>query len=79
MTAAAQWQPDVVLLDIGLPTIDGYETARRLRAQNGAKPLRIIALTGWGQTEARERTAQAGFDAHVVKPVVLDELSQLLR
>ena len=79
VTAAAQWQPDVVLLDIGLPTIDGYETARRLRAQNGAKPLRIIALTGWGQTEARERTAQAGFDAHVVKPVVLDELSQLLR
>ena len=78
LAIAAQWPPDVVLLDLGLPTIDGYETARRLRAQQGAKALRIIALTGWGDEQTREKTAQAGFDAHLVKPVDFEALFKWL-
>jgi DNA-binding response OmpR family regulator len=68
----------VVLLDIGLPTIDGYEAARRIRiAQVGPGPL-LVALTGWGQRDDRHRTTQAGFDAHFVKPVDLDLLMACL-
>ncbi len=74
----AQWKPDVVVLDIGLPGIDGYEAARRIRAQQGIKPLRMVALTGWGQADDRKRTADAGFDAHMVKPVMYDALLAML-
>ncbi len=63
------FKPDVVLLDIGLPEIDGYEVARRLRALPGLDGLRLVALTGYGQPEDRARTREAGFDAHLVKPV----------
>ncbi len=78
VAAAAKLQPDVVLLDIGLPGIDGFEAARRIRAHNGDKRLLLVALTGWGQDEDRRRTAQAGFDAHLVKPVEIDALMKLL-
>jgi PAS domain S-box-containing protein len=76
--AAATLDPDVVVLDIGLPVLNGYEAARRIREQQGHKrrPL-LVALTGWGQDEDRRRSEEAGFDAHVVKPVndvVLDKL-----
>jgi CheY-like chemotaxis protein len=75
--AAAKFQPDVVLLDIGLPTLDGYEAARLIREHSSGKPLSLVALTGWGQDEDRRRSQDAGFDHHVVKPVDRRTLLQL--
>jgi PAS domain S-box-containing protein len=69
LRAVEQFAPDCVLLDIGLPGIDGYETARRIRALPGGQGLRLIAVTGWGQQEDKERARAAGFDAHLTKPV----------
>jgi len=70
--------PDVVLLDIGLPDTDGYEVARRLRGLPGCAAVTLIALTGYGQPEDRERALAAGFEAHLVKPVDLEALEQML-
>jgi CheY-like chemotaxis protein len=77
--AAAKLDPDAILLDIGLPVLNGYEAARRIRSQQGEKrrPL-LVALTGWGQDEDRRRSEEAGFDAHVVKPVDEAVLRRLL-
>jgi CheY-like chemotaxis protein/anti-sigma regulatory factor (Ser/Thr protein kinase) len=66
---AAQFRPDVVLLDIGMPKLDGYETARRIRREPWGKNMILAALTGWGQEEDKRRTREAGFDHHFVKPV----------
>jgi PAS domain S-box-containing protein len=76
---AAKLDPDVILLDIGLPILNGYEAARRIREQRGQhrRPL-LIALTGWGQDEDRRRSDEAGFDAHLVKPVDDAVLGRLL-
>jgi len=76
--AAAKFQPDVILLDIGLPGLNGYEAARRIRCQPRDKDLMMVALTGWGQKEDRDRSKEAGFDAHLVKPVDFDALKKLL-
>jgi len=73
------FKPDIVLLDIGLPVMDGYEVARRLRTDNPFERMRIVALTGYGQQADRERAAQAGFDEYLVKPVEPTVLSQFLR
>jgi signal transduction histidine kinase/CheY-like chemotaxis protein len=70
---AAQLQPDVAILDIGLPDIDGYEVARRIRAQS-TRPVALIALTGYGQPEDQRRARDAGFDVHLVKPVSVERL-----
>ena len=70
--------PTVLLLDIGMPDMDGYEVARTIRASRPARPPVIVALTGWGQEEDRRRTRAAGFDHHLVKPVDLDALRGLL-
>jgi PAS domain S-box-containing protein len=70
--------PDIVLLDIGLPGMDGYEVARALRAQPGLERIRLIALTGYGQDADRHRSSQAGFDHHFVKPVDIQALRLLL-
>ena len=75
--AAAEFAPAIVLLDIGLPGIDGYETCRRLRAQHGTA-IKIVALTGWGQEEDRRRAAEAGFDTHLTKPADPSALELLL-
>jgi signal transduction histidine kinase len=72
----AAYEPQLVLLDIGLPGLDGYEVARRLKAD--FPKLRVIALSGYGQVEDRQRSAAAGFDAHLVKPVDLDALKRAL-
>jgi len=66
---AVEFGPDVALLDLGMPGLDGYEVARRLRALKRERPLRIIAITGWGQEADRTRSREAGFDVHLVKPV----------
>ena len=74
------FKPELVFLDIGMPQMDGYATVKALRAQcGGARPLRIVALTGWGQAEDQERTLAAGFDHHLVKPADLSDLQDILR
>jgi two-component system CheB/CheR fusion protein len=78
LDAARRLEPDVVLLDIGLPGLDGYEVARRLREMEAARPLRIIAVTGWGTEADRRRSQEAGFDLHLVKPLDPEELAQVL-
>ncbi len=75
---AAETHPEVVLLDIGLPGMDGCEVGRRLRAEDGTRGATLIALTGYGQDEDRERTRAAGFDEHLVKPVDMNALRRLL-
>jgi CheY-like chemotaxis protein len=69
LAVARAFEPQVVLLDLGMPSMDGYETARHLRRLAWGKDARLIALTGWGQQQDRLRTAEAGFDLHLVKPV----------
>jgi CheY-like chemotaxis protein len=78
VAAAAEFRPRVILLDIGLPKLNGYETCRRIREQKDGMSMVIIAQTGWGQAEDRQRTRDAGFDYHMVKPVDLNELQKLL-
>ena len=77
LDACTSFDPEVVLLDIGLPILDGYEVARQIRARPGRQPL-LIALTGWGELENRRRSQAAGFDAHLVKPVDRDALMKLI-
>jgi signal transduction histidine kinase len=76
--AAVTFQPDVILLDIGMPRLNGYEAARRIREQPRQKRLTLVALTGWGQEEDRRLSEEAGFDSHLVKPVDLAALTKLL-
>jgi PAS domain S-box-containing protein len=75
--AAAAFLPDVVLLDIGLPKMNGYEAGRRIREQRG-KEVVLVALTGWGAEEDRRQSREAGFDHHMTKPVEVDALQELL-
>ena len=75
---AAAVKPDVILLDIGLPKLNGFEAARKIREQPWSKDAVLVALTGWGQDEDRQRSKEAGFNAHMVKPVELPALMNLL-
>ena len=75
---AAEFRPDVILLDIGMPKLNGYEACRRIREQPWGKTAVIIALTGWGQDDDRRLSKEAGFDHHLVKPVDPAELERLL-
>jgi PAS domain S-box-containing protein len=76
--AAERLRPDTVLLDIGLPRLNGYEVCSRLRQEPWGRDVLLVALTGWGQEEDRHRSMEAGFDAHIVKPVDHDTLLDLL-
>ena len=73
-----RFAPDVILLDLGMPRMDGYEVARRIRQSAEGSDVRLVAVSGWGQEEDRRRTRAAGFDQHVVKPVGFAELQRLL-
>ena len=75
---ARAFQPEIVLLDLGMPGMDGFEVARQLRASQGGEAVKLVAQTGWGQEEDRRRTREAGFDAHLAKPVDVAALEQLL-
>jgi CheY-like chemotaxis protein len=78
LEACVAYKPAVVILDIGMPDMDGHEVARRIRRQPHSKDVTLIALTGWGQEEDRRSSTGAGFDAHLVKPVDLHALTALL-
>jgi signal transduction histidine kinase len=78
LEAAAEHLPEVVLLDIGMPLLDGYEVARRIRTQPWGSSMMLVALTGWGQDADRRRSQEAGFDSHLVKPLDLARLTQVL-
>ena len=75
---AHEFHPDLVLLDLGMPDPDGYEVARRLRAEPDGKTIELIAMSGWGHQAAREQAVQAGFDRHFLKPITLAHLHALL-
>ncbi len=76
--AAAAFKPDVILSDIGMPGLDGYQAAQRIREQHHGRRVVLVAMTGWGQEEDKRRSMEAGFDFHLVKPVDLAVLDQLL-
>jgi PAS domain S-box-containing protein len=78
MPLAAELRPAVVLLDIGMPKMDGHEAARRIRAQPWGREILLIAVTGWGQESDRQRSRDAGFDHHMTKPVDTERLLQLM-
>ena len=78
LEAAARFRPDLALVDIGLPGIDGYEVARRLRADPATRDIKLIALTGYGLAEDLRRVLDAGFDRHLVKPVDIDHLMEVI-
>jgi signal transduction histidine kinase/ActR/RegA family two-component response regulator len=75
---ADEFRPKTILLDLGMPGVDGYEACRRIRSTAAGKNMRVIAVTGWGQEEDRRKAILAGFDLHLVKPVNPDTLTQLL-
>jgi DNA-binding response OmpR family regulator len=70
--------PDVVLLDVGLPGLDGYAVARRVRSELSDRQVRLIAVTGYGRESDRAAVKDAGFDEHLVKPISLEELTRIL-
>jgi DNA-binding response OmpR family regulator len=78
LTAAADFSPDVVLLDIGLPKMNGYEVAQRIREKPWGTRMFLIAVTGWGQAEDRVRSAEVGLNMHMVKPVEPSALQAVL-
>jgi signal transduction histidine kinase/ActR/RegA family two-component response regulator len=78
LNVASEFRPEVVILDLGLPSMDGFEIARQIEGQTWGKDVTLVALTGWGQQEDYRRTSDAGFDAHLVKPVAPDELLKIL-
>jgi CheY-like chemotaxis protein len=78
LDVAASFHPEVALLDIGLPVMDGYELARRLRELPEGRSMRLIAVTGYGQESDRRRSREAGFDRHLVKPIDVTTLDSLI-
>jgi len=78
LVEAQAWLPDAVLLDIGLPLLSGHEVARRLRKEPWGRGMVLLALTGWGQDMDRQASQQAGFDAHLVKPIDHEAMLRLL-
>jgi CheY-like chemotaxis protein/anti-sigma regulatory factor (Ser/Thr protein kinase) len=75
---AETYRPEMILMDIGLPKLNGYDACRRIREQPWSNGMVMVALTGWGQEEDRRRSQEAGFDHHLVKPVDMEKLAKLL-
>ena len=78
-TVAAEFRPEIAFLDLGLPSVNGFELARRLRGQPGMNGMVLVAVTGWGKDEDRQRSRDAGFDLHLVKPVEPDQILDEVR
>ena len=79
LAEADAFQPAIILLDLGLPDLDGYDVARRIRALPWSRTPLLIAVSGWGRDEDRDQTRKAGFDHHLIKPVDPDVLVQIIR
>jgi CheY-like chemotaxis protein len=79
LAVAGEFRPQAIVLDIGLPGLSGHEVAKRIRGEDWGRAIHLVALSGWGQAEDRQRSREAGFDAHFVKPVDLDELEAVLQ
>lgn len=75
---AHEFRPDVMILDIGMPGLDGHDLARRIRSEPWGKDILLVAASGWGQTEDKQLSREAGFDLHLVKPIDLQTLEALL-
>ncbi len=75
---APDFAPDLVMLDLGMPKLNGYETARRIREQPWGQVMQLVALTGWGQDEDKRKSYEAGFNSHIVKPIEPTALAKLL-
>jgi CheY-like chemotaxis protein len=75
---AQQFEPEVVILDLGMPLLDGLGAARELRSSSNGRSMLLVALTGWGQPQHHSMTQEAGFDVHFVKPVTVDQLGFIL-
>jgi CheY-like chemotaxis protein len=78
VAAAGEFRPDLIFLDLGMPKMNGYEACRRVRGQPWGEGVTLVALTGWGQDDDRRKTADAGFDHHLVKPVEYAALTKLM-
>lgn len=79
LALAEQFRPQTVLLDIGMPLLDGYQTARQIREQSWARSVLLVALTGWGQEADRRQAKDAGFDWHLLKPADPQDLHGLIQ
>lgn len=79
LEVADGFEPEVILLDIGMPRLNGYDTCRKLRERTWGKRALIVACSGWGQEEDRRKSREAGFDQHLVKPVSPDVITRLLQ
>jgi CheY-like chemotaxis protein len=79
LVAVAEYRPQVALLDLGLPVMDGFELADRLRGESGLTDLTLIAVTGYAQEVDRRRTAASGFDLHLAKPIDVHQLDTFIR
>lgn len=75
---AAEFRPDLILMDIGMPRMDGYEAAREIRERAWGQDVKLVALSGWGQDEDKRKSQDAGFDEHLVKPPASEDLERLL-
>jgi CheY-like chemotaxis protein len=73
-----EFRPDMVLLDIGMPKMNGYEVAKRIRAYKDLAGMRLVAVTGWGQEQDRQRSLEAGFNDHLIKPVSMEDLERVM-
>jgi CheY-like chemotaxis protein len=78
ISTLVEFEPEIVLLDVGMPGMNGYETARRIRELPEGRELLLVAVTGLGQDGVRERTREAGFDLHLTKPASIDAIERLL-
>jgi CheY-like chemotaxis protein len=79
LTVASDFAPDVVFLDLGMPCMDGFETAHRLRVDEAVRGCRIIALTAWGGARTRRRVLEAGMNGHTLKPARIDAILEIIR
>jgi CheY-like chemotaxis protein len=75
----SRFQPDMALVDIGMPGIDGYETVRQLRERRGNVHMIVVAVTAWSRDEDKRRAYDSGFDLHIAKPMTIETLKELLR
>ena len=78
LESARAWHPDIMLLDLGMPKLTGYEVAQRVRAEEWGKPVKLVAISGWGQSEDQRRSRESGFDQHLVKPISFESLNGIL-